>query len=228
MSCCLVFGFDAVLAGQAPQPFQLAAEALNLFGQGRQVRVAASHWCWRAVLPASSCLSRSRSDPACSKSWESMADSLSRRTCAICSSRSAVAGPLPLPPAARSLTGAPRSRSRGWDVRGHLAWPQPAKRGLWLLALVAKQELDHLLAHPVQSAPSLTSTWAATPSPSRIGPAVGGRGCPRARVTCFGQADEMVPGFWPQGTFASARARRGRAIRAIRTISGCCFPGGPS
>jgi hypothetical protein len=40
MSCCLVFGFDAVLAEHVPQPLHLAAQPLDLFGQGRQVRVA--------------------------------------------------------------------------------------------------------------------------------------------------------------------------------------------
>jgi hypothetical protein len=39
MSCCLVFGFDAVLAGQAPQPLHLAAQPPDLLGKGRQVRV---------------------------------------------------------------------------------------------------------------------------------------------------------------------------------------------
>jgi len=35
MSCCLVFGFDALLAKQATQPFHVAAEALDLLCQGR-------------------------------------------------------------------------------------------------------------------------------------------------------------------------------------------------
>jgi len=39
LSCCLVFGFGAVLAEQVTQPFYVAAEALDLLGQGRQVRV---------------------------------------------------------------------------------------------------------------------------------------------------------------------------------------------
>jgi hypothetical protein len=38
-SCCLVSGFDAVLAKQVPQQLHLAAQALDLLGQGRQVRV---------------------------------------------------------------------------------------------------------------------------------------------------------------------------------------------
>ena len=47
--------------------------------------------------------------------------------------------------------------------------------GLWLTlalgaTLVAAQQLDDLLADARQSAPSLTSTCAATPSPSRISP----------------------------------------------------------
>lgn len=46
----------------------------------------------RLVFPASSCFSLSRREAAFSKSWESMADSLSRRTAAIFSSNSRRSG----------------------------------------------------------------------------------------------------------------------------------------
>jgi hypothetical protein len=95
MSWYLVFGFDAVLAEQVTQSLPVAAKALDLLGQGRQVRVGCLPLLLAGSLVGEQLPSRSRSNLACSKSWASMADSLTRRTCAICSSRSAVAGLVP-------------------------------------------------------------------------------------------------------------------------------------
>ncbi len=72
----------------------------------------------------------------------------------------------------RGRPGSGSGRTGRYERGGRRRFRAPARRRSGgLLALVPVQQLDDLLAHTrFGSAPSLTRTWAATPSPSRIRP----------------------------------------------------------
>jgi len=68
VSCGLVFGFDAVLAEQGPQPFHVAVEALDLLGQRRQVRAGGLPLLLVCGLVGEQLSFAVPQQPACSKS----------------------------------------------------------------------------------------------------------------------------------------------------------------
>ena len=129
---------------------------------------SAAHRSCRAALLASNSFSRSRSEAASSYSSASAAACRSPRTLSICSSRSVVSGPAPT----RCSTAASRCS---------IAFSRPCTAGRLSSSVVDRADKGPLAWYPCsrpmtcwrtrfRSAPSLTSTCAATPSPSRIRP----------------------------------------------------------